>query len=73
MNRFTTSENLLPNLSSGKLLALTAPFVIDQNVLTRRREKHLRNAIQSEKKDPFLCSYAKMACVTMSQGLFPKK
>ena len=33
MNRFASSENLLSNLSSGKLLALTAPLVIDQNVL----------------------------------------
>jgi DNA polymerase I len=33
MNRFTASENLLSDLSSGKLLALTAPLVIDQNVL----------------------------------------
>ena len=33
MNRFTTSENLLSNLRKGKLLALTAPFVTDKNVL----------------------------------------
>jgi hypothetical protein len=33
MNRFTTSENLISNLSSGRLLALTAPLLIDQNVL----------------------------------------
>ena len=32
-NRVTSSENLLSNLSSGRLLALTAPLVIDQNVL----------------------------------------
>jgi hypothetical protein len=32
MNR-STSENLVSNLSSGRLLALTAPFVIDQDVL----------------------------------------
>ena len=33
MNRFTSSENLISNLREGRLLALTAPFVIDQNVL----------------------------------------
>ena len=33
MNRFTTSENLISCLIEGRLLALTAPFVIDQNVL----------------------------------------
>jgi hypothetical protein len=33
MNRFTTSQNLLSHLSSGRLLALTAPLVIDKNVL----------------------------------------
>jgi hypothetical protein len=33
MNRFTSSENLLANLSSGRLLALTAPFITDTEVL----------------------------------------
>jgi hypothetical protein len=33
MNRFTTSENLISYLREGRLLALTAPFVIDHNVL----------------------------------------
>jgi hypothetical protein len=33
MNRFTSSENLISNLTEGRLLALTAPLVIDQNVL----------------------------------------
>ncbi len=33
MNRFTSSENLISNLREGRLVALTAPFVIDQNVL----------------------------------------
>jgi hypothetical protein len=33
MTRFTTSENLVSYLREGRLLALTAPFVIDQNVL----------------------------------------
>ena len=33
MNRFTSSENLFSNLNSGKSVALTAPLVIDQNVL----------------------------------------
>ncbi len=33
INRFTSSENLLSNLSSVRLLALTAPLVIDKNVL----------------------------------------
>jgi hypothetical protein len=33
MNRFTSPENLLSNLRSGRLLVLTAPLVIDQNVL----------------------------------------
>ncbi len=32
MNQFTSSENLISNLSSGRLLALTGPLVIDQNV-----------------------------------------
>ena len=32
MNRFISSKNLFSNLSSGKLLALTAPLVIDQEV-----------------------------------------
>jgi hypothetical protein len=33
LSRFTSSENLFCNLSSGRLLALTAPLVIDQEVL----------------------------------------
>jgi hypothetical protein len=33
MNRFTSSENLISNLTEGRLLALTAPLVIDQDVL----------------------------------------
>jgi hypothetical protein len=33
MNRFTSSKNLVLNLSSGRLLALTAPLVMDQDVL----------------------------------------
>jgi len=33
MNRFTSSENLVSYLREARLLALTAPLVIDQNVL----------------------------------------
>jgi hypothetical protein len=33
MTRFTSWENLLSNLRSGRLLALTAPLVIDENVI----------------------------------------
>ncbi len=33
MSRFTSSENLISYLREGRLLALTAPLVIDQNVL----------------------------------------
>jgi hypothetical protein len=33
MNQFTASENLLSDLSSGRLVALTAPLAIDQDVL----------------------------------------
>ena len=33
MNRFTSLENLISNLKEGRLPALTAPFVLDQNVL----------------------------------------
>jgi DNA polymerase I-like protein with 3'-5' exonuclease and polymerase domains len=33
MNRFTSSENLISYLKEGRLLALTAPLLIDQNVL----------------------------------------
>ncbi len=34
LSRFTSSQNLLSNLNSGRLLlALTAPLVMDQNVL----------------------------------------
>ncbi len=33
MNRFTSSENLLSGLSTGRLIALTAPVATDNNVL----------------------------------------
>jgi hypothetical protein len=33
MNRFTTSKNLIFYSREGRLLALTGPFVIDQEVL----------------------------------------
>ena len=33
MSRFTSSENLISYLREGRLLALTAPLLIDQNVL----------------------------------------
>jgi|GEM_PF-6716151 len=33
LSRFTSSENLLSDLSSGRLLALTAPLVMYQNVI----------------------------------------
>jgi hypothetical protein len=33
MNRFAAAENLLSHLRSGKLLALTAPLVRDDEVM----------------------------------------
>jgi hypothetical protein len=33
MNGFTTSENLISYIREGRLLALTAPFLTDKNVL----------------------------------------